>query len=1577
MIPRTMISNEVYVLPLNDDGSPQVQGQYIWLAPKNNQPFTIRFTIEGTSSICRQGSLWVNIPEAGVEFRRDKFREFKLNPDFNREINISIPVHLPGAYAFYTTYCPLPELKEDTGVDGSSQTEKKKTELYYIDVAPRLQLDGRPLPLPALSIFSVISKFMGKYPDDWERHLRGISDRGYNMIHFTPLQVRGSSNSPYSLYDQLAWDPECFPEGEKDVQQLVESLEKNHSLLSLTDIVLNHTADNSEWLLDHPDAGYNLTTAPWLELPYLIDTKLLELGLNLEKLGLPTELKTNDDLMAIMDAAKKEVISAIRMWEYYTIDVDSDADLAVGAWVAGKTSFPEGSLGAEGPSSLKAASAAEQAQFILKHGILGKDRMGERFRRKANPEVAAGLISAVLGGYEGETGPGPNKAAALEMIADVLRAVNVPLYEEYDKDSAEVLDQTYNRIKYVRLDEHGPMRGPINEDSPLVETYFTRLPRNEKTAKHKKEDLVLVNNGWVWGGNALIDNAGPQSNVYLRREVIVWGDCVKLRYGSGPEDSPYLWERMTKYSRMLAKYFAGFRIDNAHSTPIHVAEHILDEARRVRPDLYVCGELFTGSEDMDYVFVKRLGLSSLIREAMQAWSTAELSRLVHRHGGRPIGSFEVDEVSRADSSNPQSPRSPQQGASKDGGSSREIIRRIKPSPVQALFMDCTHDNEVPAQKRDARDTLPNAALVNMCSSATGSVMGYDEIYPKLVDLVNEKRLYTSESSNGREIKVGGGRNGIGGVKKLLNQIHTLMGKDGYDETHIHHEDQYITVHCVHPKSRKGYFLIAHTAYPGYGNGNGAFNPVHLTGTKARHLGSWMLEVDTSEEAKKEVLEDPKYLRGLPSRVIDLPGIRMEVKDNDTIITVRDRFPPGSIALFETWIPAAEHSAGLDTFVTSGAKDAFSELDLVDLNAAMYRCESEERDWSGGSDGVYDIPGHGKLVYAGFQGWWSILEGIIRENNLAHPLCQNLRQGQWVLDYIIGRLERASQTTELGRLARPTAWLKGRFDAIRGIPSFLLPRYFALVMRTAYQACLERAISLMSANVAQGQWFLKSLGMVSVQEMGLVKSASLYPDRLVPSLAAGLPHFAVEWARCWGRDVFISLRGLLLGTGRFAEAKEHILAFASVLKHGMIPNLLGAGRTPRYNARDSIWFYLQCVQDYTRMAPEGLALLDAKVKRRFLPYDDTYFDAEDSRAYKAESTVRDIIQEAMQRHASGMSFREANAGPGLDSQMTDPGFQLDIKVDWSTGFVHGGNQHNCGTWMDKMGESERAGSKGVPGTPRDGAAVEIVGLSYSTTKWLAELHAAGKYPYAGVSKSQVSPDQAASGDIAVEVTFDQWAELLRANFERCFFVPLDAAEDSKYDVNPAVFNRRGIYKDLYKSGKEYEDYQLRPNFPIAMTVAPDLFDEAHAMHALCVADRVLRGPQGMATLDPADLNYRPFYINSEDSDDFATSKGRNYHQGPEWLWPTGFFLRALLKFLLQRAGGNEEAATEAFQQVTRRLMGCKTMIKESPWAGLQELTQKNGAYCGDSCPTQAWSASCLIDLYMDAAEEQSRLNSDKS
>ncbi|KAK9455693.1 hypothetical protein V1511DRAFT_308976 [Dipodascopsis uninucleata] len=1471
------MASSVYILPLSDVGAPQPAGSGSFISlPPPDEPYILRFQLSSISLVSRDGTLWCNVPkDLNTDFERETFYPYEITSDFHSSSNVDITILRPGAYAFYMTYLPINDYLEPLSI------RKTVSARYHFTVAPCFFLDNKPLPLDALSIQSVVSKWLGPY-DTWNDKMRNIKKKGYNMVHFTPLQQRGESNSPYSIYDQLAFDPQVFRNGEQDLRALVKSMEEDHKLLSMTDVVWNHTANNSRWLREHPEATYNIKTAPHLQPAYELDDALLAFSRSLRSLGLPTLLTTVDDLLRIMEGVKVHVLGAVRLWEFYVINVNKVSEQIVEA-----IQLKKYTVAANIPKQL---SFQDKCKLFIDQTALRFTRLGDRFRKTVNIEKFSAILVAMM----------PENSTIQDYKAEatrILDEINLPFYREYDADSNEILEQLFNRIKYIRLDDHGPKLGEITERNPLIETYFTRIEVDGET-------LGLANNGWIWNANPLVDFASSNSKAYLRREVISWGDCVKLRYGRSPEDSPFLWQHMREYTELCARHFHAFRIDNCHSTPLHVGEYLLDSARKIRPALYVVAELFTGSEDMDKLFVERLGINSLIREAMQAWSVSELSRLVHRHGGLPIGSMSKPKLSN------------------------DVL--IRSSPVHALFMDCTHDNETPAQKRTVEDTLPNAALVSMCACATGSVLGYDECYPHLLDIVNETREYTFD-------------NGIGDIKQILNRAHEDTSLNGAEEMHVHHEGDFITVHRANARKGRGWFLIAHTKfYEGGGSGN--LGTIKLQGTFAKSVLSCALVV------KGEFQDSKTKLNGIPVEVVKLdePQIVFNSMYGYSEVKLPEKFPPGSIALMQTWIPSAEES--VDDYVASGAVDAVKDLNLIELNIVLYRCEAEERDMSDGKDGVYVVPNFGPLVYAGLQGFMSPLDVIIANNDLAHPLCENLRQGQWALDYVSGRLKK--HVTMFPNLQPLVEWLESRFSAIRAVPSFLLPRYFALVIQTCYDACRRRAIEMFKTDYENFHVFFESLLMCSVQMIGETKSTSLYPKTNVACMAAGLPHFSRDFMRCWGRDIFISLRGLMLVPGRYNDAKEHILAFASTVKHGMIPNLLDAGRNPRYNSRDSVWFFMQVIQEYVKLVPGGESILDEEVARRF-PLDDTWVHFEDPRAYSYKTKLIDIMQEILQRHARGIHFREHNAGPTLDMQMRDEGFNIDVWVDFEdTGLVFGGNQWNCGTWMDKMGESERAGNKGWPGTPRDGCAIEIAGLLKSALRFVNELRRSGKYKYDGVTT-----------DTGHLVKFENWESTVQDNFERVFYVPEDPEEDVKYVINKQCVNRRGIYKDLFRSGKEYEDYELRPNFAIAMVVAPELFGTERAIGAIALADQIIRGPVGMATLDPSDLNYRPYYINSEDSDDFKTSKGRNYHQGPEWVWCTGYFLRAFLWFDLERKRTDIER-TETLQQVYLRMKAHIEWIKSVPWAGLTELTNKNGEVCNDSSPTQAWSAATLIDLFKD-------------
>ncbi|KAK3044218.1 hypothetical protein LTS18_001862, partial [Coniosporium uncinatum] len=318
-----------------------------------------------------------------------------------------------------------------------------------MDVEPKLSLQGSPFPIDSLIIFSIISKLMGKNPEDWDKHLRGISQRGYNMVHFTPLQKRGDSNSPYSIFDQHLFDPEYFPNGESDVAAMVMKMENEYGLMGLTDVVLNHTANNSPWLEEHPEAGYNIRTAPHLESAYELDTALLKFGEELEKHGLPTEFHSEQDLLRVMEGVKSEVLAKLQLWEYYVLDTERNTNDIVKAWTEGQVIFQDdgfGKPGMRGLDEVKDWPLKQKADWLIDYAMVGGDRMGERFRRRMEPQIAAGLLSALLGRRDSRTHDAPDDRVAHGTMLRLLEECNLQFYREYDTDTAEIMEQLFNRI---------------------------------------------------------------------------------------------------------------------------------------------------------------------------------------------------------------------------------------------------------------------------------------------------------------------------------------------------------------------------------------------------------------------------------------------------------------------------------------------------------------------------------------------------------------------------------------------------------------------------------------------------------------------------------------------------------------------------------------------------------------------------------------------------------------------------------------------------------------------------------------------------------------------------------------------------------------------------------------------------------------------------------------------------------------------------------------------------------------------------------------------------------------------------
>jgi predicted glycogen debranching enzyme len=161
----------------------------------------------------------------------------------------------------------------------------------------------------------------------------------------------------------------------------------------------------------------------------------------------------------------------------------------------------------------------------------------------------------------------------------------------------------------------------------------------------------------------------------------------------------------------------------------------------------------------------------------------------------------------------------------------------------------------------------------------------------------------------------------------------------------------------------------------------------------------------------------------------------------------------------------------------------------------------------------------------------------------------------------------------------------------------------------------------------------------------------------------------HWFTDWGRDTMISLGGLAFARGKFDTAREILLAFATHMRDGVIPNRFpDAGEEPEYNNVDGTLWFVNAVGELVRRESGGMEFVREHLYAR--------------------------LKEFIEWHERGTVYSIRVCEDGLLSAG-----QEDVQL----------------TWMDaKIGD--------YVVTPRAGKAVEIQALWYNALRTIEEIAA---------------------------------------------------------------------------------------------------------------------------------------------------------------------------------------------------------------------------------------------------------------
>ena len=443
------------------------------------QKCTIRF-VTGSTLLGDKINLFINYPSDHQSFEREKYKELNwsnVKLDDYSTAYTDIEFKLPGTFKYYFS------LNEKTESNGNGN---------FI-VEPKLLIgQNEELSMDLIQCQTVLSKCLG-YFDNWKEKLQVAYKSGYNAIHFTPIQELGASKSAYSLKDHKKLNSMFNLENSSkqydfnDISALIEFMRTEWRMVSLTDIVLNHTANETPWLKEHPEATYNLTNSPHLRPAYLLDRLCWFISNDInsgkwQTSGLPKNINCEDHLNRLRDLFKSYYLPLVNIHELYLIGVDEmvgEFEQALKDYLSGKYNLNSNVKG----DSLLVVQDNEYRRFKSKVDLDSAIKMAINLRNESSNEL---FINQAVSSFR-----------------KCLNELNGQIYNEIQDLINSAIENVISATRYERLDSNGPKFEVVSYDHPLVPPYFTHI-ETDLISKDKEIIYDTTRNQFIQAHNGIL-----------------------------------------------------------------------------------------------------------------------------------------------------------------------------------------------------------------------------------------------------------------------------------------------------------------------------------------------------------------------------------------------------------------------------------------------------------------------------------------------------------------------------------------------------------------------------------------------------------------------------------------------------------------------------------------------------------------------------------------------------------------------------------------------------------------------------------------------------------------------------------------------------------------------------------------------------------------------------------------------------------------------------------------------------------------------------------------------------------------